>query len=210
MKDKHQIKNIIFDFGGVIINIDFLLTVEAFHHLGVLNFEELCTGLVQDHFFDDMEKGLISPASFRNRIRDVSNVMLSDEQVDHAWNSTLLDLPEKNIRFIESLKGRYRLFLLSNTNEIHERAFSRMIREQFGENVLEKVFDKVYLSHHLQMRKPDAEIFYHVMQENNLDAMETLFVDDSFQHIEGAKKTGLQTFYFEKGKRLDDILSSLK
>jgi len=200
-----EIKNIIFDFGGVIINIDYQLTVRSFQELGFSDFEEQYSKLKQSDLFDEFEKGLISPAEFRNRIREVSKKNLSDEQVDAAWNSILIDLPKSNIEFLESIKDKYRIFLLSNTNAIHELEFMKIIQQQFGEDVLQKTFERVYLSHHINMRKPDVEIFEYVLNENKLNPAETLFVDDSFQHIEGAKEVGLKTFYFENGKTLADI-----
>lgn len=199
-------KNIIFDFGGVIIDIDYRLTVAAFQNLGIHNFEEQFSKLRQSHLFNELEKGLITTVEFCDRISKISVVPITDQQIVDAWNAILVDLPEENIDYLANLKGKYRLFLLSNTNEIHERAFMKMIQKKFGEDVLRKIFDGVYMSHHLKMRKPDPEIFRFVLNENKLLAEETLFVDDSPQHIEGAKKIGLQTFYFEKGKTLHDIL----
>jgi FMN phosphatase YigB (HAD superfamily) len=202
-----NIRNIIFDFGGVIIDIDYQSTIRSFQNLGIGNFEEHYSKMKQSHLFDDLEKGKITPHEFRERIRSISNRALSDIEIDDAWNSILVDLPKENLDFLERIRSRFRLFLLSNTNEIHERAFNEILRKKFGEDVLGKTFDAVYFSHHLGMRKPDAEIFRHVLDENRLLVTETLFVDDSFQHIEGASKLGLQTFYFDKGKRLDDILA---
>lgn len=201
-----QIKNIIFDFGGVIIDIDYHLTMDAFRRLGIKNFEEQYSKLRQSHLFDALEKGTITPAAFRDRIRSISSLPLTDVQIDDAWNAILIDLPEENITFLKSLKNKYRIFLLSNTNEIHEQAFTDLIQKKFGENVLKNVFENIYYSHRLHLRKPDPAIFSYVLKENNLLASETLFVDDSFQHIEGARIAGLQTFYFEKGKKLPDIL----
>lgn len=205
----NDFKNIIFDFGGVIIDIDYHLTMEAFKKLGIENFEEHYSKLKQSHLFDDLEKGAIAPSEFRDRIRESSTLPLSDMQIDDAWNAMLIDLPEENISFLKSLKNKYRIFLLSNTNEIHEQAFTALIQKKFGENVLEKVFEKIYFSHRLKLRKPDLSIFNYVLNENNLAAEETLFVDDSLQHIEGAKKAGLQVFYFEKGKTLSDIFQNV-
>ena len=121
---------------------------------------------------------VIAPSEFRDRIRESSTLPLSDMQIDDAWNAMLIDLPEENISFLKSLKNKYRIFLLSNTNEIHEQAFTALIQKKFGENVLEKVFEKIYFSHRLKLRKPDLSIFNYVLNENNLAAEETLFVDD--------------------------------
>ncbi len=201
----NKTKNIIFDFGGVIIDIDYHLTIEAFKKLGIENFEEQYSKLKQSDLFDEFERGIITSKEFRDRIRNISKLPLTDKQIDDAWNAILIDLPEENIDFLGTLKNNYNLFLLSNTNEIHELAFTEMIQKKFGENVLKKVFDKIYFSHHIHMRKPDPEIFNYVLRENNLVAAETLFVDDSPQHVESAKQVGLQTFYFDKGKTLNSI-----
>jgi HAD superfamily hydrolase (TIGR01509 family) len=202
----NKIKNIIFDFGGVILNIDYNATVRAFRKLGIKNFEDQYSQLKQSHLFDEFEKGTIPVSEFRDRIRNISELPLSDKEIDQAWNDILINLPPENINFLQSLRKEYKIFLLSNTNAIHEPAFTAIIQTSFGENVLKKIFDGIYFSHHLKMRKPDPEIFQYVLKENNLVASETLFVDDSPQHIEGAKKVGLQTFYFDKGKKLPDIL----
>jgi HAD superfamily hydrolase (TIGR01549 family) len=117
----------------------------------------------------------------------------------------LIDLPKEKVKSLEHLKKNYRLFLLSNTNAIHEPAFTKIIKNSFGENVLEKLFEGIYFSHHLNLRKPDPEIYNYVLRKNQLLPDETLFVDDSPQHIEGAKKVGLHAFYFEKGMTLGDL-----
>jgi HAD superfamily hydrolase (TIGR01509 family) len=199
-------KNIIFDFGGVILTIDYLKTIASFQKLGIPDFEEQYSKMKQSNLFDEFETGKISSAEFRDRIRSISSLPLSDRQINYAWNSILIDFPKENLEILERLKKSYRIFLLSNTNEIHEHAFKALIQKKFGRNVLNETFEHVYLSHHLHLRKPDPAIYNFVLKENNLEAGETLFVDDSIQHIEGAAKVGLQTFYFEKGKRLSDIV----
>ena len=108
---------------------------------------------------------------------------------------------------LRRLKKSYRLFLLSNTNAIHEKAFTEIMLRDFGQNVLLENFEKVYFSHHIHMRKPDLEIFELVMNQNNLQPEESLFVDDSAQHIEGAKNAGLQTLFAEKGKMIADLFA---
>jgi putative hydrolase of the HAD superfamily len=200
-------KNIIFDFGGVIINVDYHRVVNAFVQLGVKDFDRLFSQLNQHHLFDDFEKGLISADEFRNQLKSISNVPLTDQQIDDAWNAILINLPKENIELLKRLKKNYRLFLLSNTNEIHEKAFTQMMMHDFGENVLPDIFEGIYFSHRMHKRKPDAEIFEQVLKENNLAAEETLFIDDSPQHIDAAKQLGIQTLLFEKGKTIADIFN---
>jgi FMN phosphatase YigB (HAD superfamily) len=197
-------KNIIFDFGGVIIRIDYHRIAGSFKKFGLTDFDSIYSQLYQDSLFDDFEKGLIRPQQFRERIRKVSGISLTDNQIDEAWNSILIDLPARNIETLIKLRKSYRIFLLSNTNAIHEKAFMKIVHDDHGRNILTEIFDKVYFSHLMNMRKPDKEIFEKVLSDNNLLASETLFVDDSMQHIEGAKKAGLQTQFVEKGKMVAD------
>ncbi|MEO8086747.1 MAG: HAD family phosphatase [Bacteroidota bacterium] len=201
----NNFKNIIFDFGGVIIRIEYLRIAAAYKSFGVDNFDQLYSKLHQTTLFDDFEKGLISPQQFRDQLRQISGINLIDSQIDEGWNAILIDLPKENIEVLKRLKESHRLFLLSNTNAIHEKAFTEIIFRDYGKNILEDVFDKIYFSHHLHMRKPDLEIFERVLTDNNLKAGETLFVDDSMQHIDGAKKAGLQTMFVENGKMIADL-----
>jgi len=200
----YNFKNIIFDFGGVIIRIDYNRIPKAFREFGLADFESIYSKFHQSPLFDEFEKGIISVRQFRERIREVAGVPLTDNQIDHAWNAILIDIPKKNLEVLMRLKKNYRTFLLSNTNELHEKGFMEIIKRDYGKNILDEAFEKVYLSHRIQMRKPDVEIFEKVLRENNLVAGETLFVDDSIQHIEGARKAGLQTLFVEKGKMVAD------
>lgn len=202
-------KNIIFDFGGVIIRVDYNRIPATFREFGLEDFEKIYSKFHQTSLFDEFEKGTISTQQFRNRLREIAGITLTDEQIDRAWNSILIDIPKKNIDALLQLRKSYRLFLLSNTNSIHEKAFTEIMMRDYGRNVLEEVFEKIYFSHNLLMRKPGLEIFEKVLEENNLAAEETLFVDDSPQHIEGAKSAGLNTFFVEKGKMVAEIADEL-
>ena len=204
-----NIKNIIFDFGGVILNIDYKLTVNAFAKLGLKDFDKIYSQATQKALFDVFEKGLISPAEFRTQIRKFIDTDVPDEQIDKAWDSMLLDLPEERVVLLDKLKMKYKLFLLSNTNEIHFTNFSTYMKKKFKRDLFADVFDKTYVSHKVHMRKPDAEIFELVLKENNLKREETIFIDDSFQHIEGARKVGLNAIFLEKGKTILDLFNLL-
>jgi len=113
------IKNIIFDLGGVIIDIDYNRTAEAFRRLGAFNFDTVYTQSKQDHLFDDYEVGRIDSNSFRQTLQKKLDIQVNDEEFDSAWNAMLLDLPKKRLDFIKSLRGKYKVFLFSNTNDIH-------------------------------------------------------------------------------------------
>ena len=197
-----SIKNIIFDFGGVILNIDYKLTEAAFAKLGLTDFEKIYSQATQKELFDALEKGLITPDTFRKEIREFLRGDITDEQIDGAWNAMLLDLPEERVTLLEKLKTKYRIFLLSNTNEIHFDSFSAYMKNKFNRNIFGEVFESAYLSHRLKMRKPDAEIFEFVLRENNLKNSETLFIDDSIQHIEGANRLGINTIFLKKGETI--------
>lgn len=191
------IKNIIFDFGGVLINIDYAAPVHAFAQLGIKDFNRFYSQQQQTDLFDRLETGKISAADFRNTIRQVSGINLTDEQIDQAWNSILLDLPEERLELLYALRKKYRLFLLSNTNDIHVKAFETSLMKQYGKNIFEELFEAHYFSSSLGMRKPDPETFEKIIQLNHLQPQDTLFIDDSPQHIEGAAKAGLQTLWLD-------------
>ena len=190
-----NIKNIIFDYGNVIFNIDFTKVQEAWKQLGINNADKFYGHREQDPVFNLLERGEINVADFRNRIRELSGKPeLTDEQIDNAWNTIFLDIPRGNHELLQHLKGKYRTFLLSNINAIHYDYVHRYLKKEFGMANNDDLFEKVYYSHLVGKRKPDAEIFEQVLRENNLDAAETLFIDDSPQHLETAQKLGLQTY----------------
>lgn len=199
------IKNIIFDLGGVLFSISPQLTIDAFKNLGIRNFDELFLQKRQTRFFEDFEQGKITTTDFRNEIKNLSAKPLTDEQIDTAWNAMLLELPQERIQLLQNLKKKHRLFLLSNTNEIHIRAFEKYLDRTYKKELFHELFEKIYYSYQTKLLKPDAEIFKLVLDENNLQASETLFIDDSPQHIEGAKKVGLNVLFLEKGKTILDL-----
>lgn len=143
--------------------------------------------------FLQYEKGLINDEAFRKALRDIYQFRGSDDVIDRCWNSMLLDIPVGRISTLKALKARYRTFLLSNTNSIHVTCFSESLRKAHGLESLNELFEKVYYSHLLKMRKPDPAIYEHVLRENGLKAEETLFLDDSERNIEGARSVGIET-----------------
>lgn len=198
------IRHIIFDLGGVLLNLDYGATERAFQDLGISNFEEHFTQLSQTPFFDDWETGRIDTAAFISGLRSAApQLELSEPGILNAWNAMLLDFPLRRLQILQQLRIYYDLFLLSNTNEVHELAFNEILRKQHGMNSLGHFFDKVYYSHRVGLRKPDPEIFRMILEENGLKAEQTLFIDDSPQHIEAAKTLGIQTIYLEKGMTIE-------
>ncbi len=193
-------KNIIFDLGGVILNIDYSLTVDEFIELGITDFNKLFTQAKQNHFFDLVDKGSISSDDFRTEMKKHLKSSVEDYKIDEAWNAMLLDLPNERLDLLSQIKTTHRIFLLSNTNKIHIDAFHLYLEKDFGIPDLSAYFEKMYFSYKVGMRKPDAEIFKLVLHENNLQPHETLFIDDSVQHIEGAKKLGIETYWLDTTK----------
>jgi putative hydrolase of the HAD superfamily len=190
-----NIKNIIFDYGNVIFNIDFTKVAQAWKQLGINNATEFYSHRQQDPVFNLLERGEISTADFRNKIRELSGKPdLTDEQIDGAWNTIFVDIPQGNHELLKQVKEKYRTFLLSNINAIHYDYVHNYLQKEFGMTGNDELFEKVYYSHLVGKRKPDAEIFEQVLHENNLNPAETLFIDDSPQHLETAQKLDMQTY----------------
>jgi len=199
-----NVEAILFDLGGVIINIDYQLTKIAFENLGVLSFDLLFNKAKQNHLFDRLEKGGINDLEFYDEIRNISKINLNNEEIKTAWNAILMDIPEKRIELLIRLSKKYRLFLISNTNSIHIDAFTQQMLHQFGKNPFIEIFEKVYYSSEIGMRKPGADIFNFVLAQNALTNNRCLFIDDSPQHIEGAAACGIPSFHLGDGA---DILN---
>ncbi len=195
-----MIKNIIFDLGGVILNISYELSIKSFIDLGVKDFDKLFSQASQSKLFDKFDKGEITPEQFRNEIKLMSGINLSDKQIDKAWNSMLLDFPPERLDLLNKVKDNYRVFLLSNTNAIHYPVYLKYLENEFGLSDLSHIFEKEYLSYKIGKRKPDKEAFLHVIMDKNLVPGETFFIDDSMQHIEGARKAGLHAHWLNVTK----------
>src|SRR5690554_4222831 len=201
-----QVKNIIFDLGGVILNVDYDLSVKKFEELGLADFQELYAQSGQSKLFDDLEIGAIKGDEFIKKIKTKINRQVADEKIKAAWNAMILDYPIERLALLKHLKSKYNTFLLSNTNEIHEQYFIDILSSTTSENSLDPYFNKVYFSHKIGLRKPNPEVFNYILQENNFIAEETLFIDDSFQHIEAAKKLGINAVLLRKGQTIESDL----
>ncbi|WP_316785248.1 HAD family phosphatase [Pedobacter frigiditerrae] len=194
-----NIKNIIFDYGNVIFEINFKITQEAFSQLGIDDIDAFFAHKGHNSLFDDLEISKISRTEFRDGIRAAANnPNLSDEQIDKAWNSLLIGVSKGNHDVLQEAKAKYRTFLLSNSNEIHYDWIVDHIEQQFGISNYDDLFEKAYFSQHMGLRKPNLNIFEQVIKDNNLNPAETLFIDDSPQHLAGAKKAGLNTLLMDK------------
>ena len=193
-----KIKNIIFDLGGVILNLDYSKTDKEFHKLGLNNFSKLYSKKKQSKIFDDFEKGRFSAEKFIFLIKQAEKLKIKDSDFINAWNAMLLEIPKERMEFIKRLKKDYNIYLLSNTNEIHIKKFEADLRKNNWLRDFQDCFDQVYYSSNMGMRKPDYDCFNKVLEDHNLKAHETLFIDDSVQHIEGAKKVGINAYLLNK------------
>lgn len=204
MNIQKKIKNIIFDLGGVILNIDYDLTSKAFKKLGIKDFDKLYSQAKQNNLFNNLETGKIDPEEFRTSLKKYIP-KATDQEIDFAWNAMLLDLPKERIELLREVKENYRSFLLSNTNAIHVKAFTKYVDQLYGENLFDDIFENHYYSNEIGYRKPNTDAFQFVLSSNNLKAEETLFIDDSKQHIEGANKIGLNSFLLDNNKDITSL-----
>lgn len=200
----HNIKNIIFDLGGVILNIDFKKTNEAFHSLGLENFSQHINQFHITDLFLQYETGQIDDIEFIEGIAKLSNKPMSEDEIIDAWNALLLDFPKERIDLLKNIKSKYRTFLLSNTNSIHLKEFQQRLHNEQGV-YLEDLFEKAYYSHVVKLRKPHADIFNLVLQENALVPAETLFIDDTESNFPEAQRMGIQIYHLKHGMSITDM-----
>ncbi|MBN1338317.1 MAG: HAD family phosphatase [Bacteroidales bacterium] len=202
-----NIKNIIFDFGGVIINIDPRLTLDEFHKLGLTDFSGGESGWFVTDVLNRFETGIITETEFGNAVKSLLNPGTTNAMVDTAWNLTLLDIPPSRIALLKSLKKHYRLFLLSNTNSIHYDKYTKDFCDDFGFD-FESLFEKAYWSFKAGLRKPDPEFFTMVLQENRLLPEETLFIDDTQEHTETARNLNINPIHLTGGTGITDLFKN--
>lgn len=188
-------KNIIFDLGGVFLNIDFQKTNRAFEALGVKGFAEYFNQHHSDALFEDLETGRISETDFYVAFRKATNTALSDALIRDAWNALLLDFPPERIEWLENIRHKYSIFLFSNTNEIHYNKFIADFANNFPGKDFNSYFIKAYYSQTLGLRKPYIAAYQAIIDEQHLNPAETLFIDDTEKNIVGAKAAGLQTIH---------------
>lgn len=187
------IKNLLIDFGGVLIDLDRQRCIDNFKKLGFENIESLLNMYHQQGFFLDQEKGLITPAEFRNEVRRIMEKQVSDKQIDAAWNSFLVEIPTYKLDLLLKLREKYVVYLLSNTNEIHWK-WSCKNAFPYRTFRVEDYFEKIYLSYEMKMMKPEPEIFKAIIEDAGIDPKETFFIDDSDINCEVARELGISTY----------------
>ena len=202
---ENGIKNLIFDLGGVIINIDFDLTMRALQAytnvpLGVGAY------LGKNEIFYNYETGKINSDEFLTQIKEKYQLNATNKQIIHAWNALLLDIPTEYVNLLLSLKSKYKIFILSNTNPIHIEGVEAILAQNSPIKHLSELCDKVYLSYKIGKAKPEIAIYQQVINENNLNPAETMFFDDSEINLAGAQKIGIQTMLISSKQTILNVL----
>ena len=205
MKLAH-IDAIIFDLGGVLIEVDYNRTILAFEKLGISNAKELYSQKAQTELFNQIECGEITPHFFLNELLKFCPKKTKISEVKEAWNAIIGPYNKRIITLLKELKKKHKLFVLSNTNAIHiEKA--NLEWAKISDKPIDAFFDKVYLSHKIGDRKPNESVFIKICKEQGLDKNKTLFIDDSIQHIKAANKLGLKTNHLKSMEEIYSFLS---
>ncbi len=200
-----MIKNIIFDLGGVIYDINYHNIATTFASFGMSDFEEKYSQEKQTDLIDLFEEGKVSVEDFRRYIRSLTSIPLSDDQIDIAWNAILIDIPEHRVNLLQQVKKNYSIFLFSNTNELNYSRFIPDMKEKYGFDIFSSIFIKSYFSHHIHLKKPSKESFFYIMEEQKLNPSETLFIDDTTRHVEGARAAGLSAYLLPKNQDIETL-----
>lgn len=198
-----QTKNIIFDLGGVLLNLDFQKTIDAFERLGLIDFENMFSQFKADELFEKLETGRLTEADFYAAVKSRTEKTITEAEIDHAWNALILDFRIESLALLEQLAAGYKLFLLSNTNSIHLKYFKNLFTNQTGKPLLDGYFSKAWYSNEVGLRKPGAEIFEFALKDAGLRADESLFIDDTLINIETARKLGFKTHHLLPTERIE-------
>ncbi len=204
-----DIEAVIFDFGGVILDVDYEATARAMRELLGEDAHVTFTQTQQSAIFDQLETGQISAESFYKRLMAASQRRVSREEIDEAWNAILGETRQERIDFLRRVATRRRIFLLSNTNSIHKAEFDRRLLPFLQGQSFDSIFEKAYYSHLMGLRKPHPIIYRYILDRHGLNAERTLFIDDSEANLRGAREAGLQT-YLLRGDLLAAPLSYLE
>ena len=199
-----NIKNIVFDLGGVLVDLDFKSAINGLQKAGFANVKEQLQAFDREGIFQKFELGEMTAEEFRSAIRENSTVTLTDEEVDALWNLMLLEIPREKLELILDLRGKYMVYLLSNTNSIHWDYVCKNAFNYRGFRVSD-YFEKTFLSFEMHLAKPDKAIFERMLEDANLLAEETLFIDDSEANCKAAAEVGIHAHHYHIGDDLKEI-----
>ena len=198
-----NIKNIIFDLGGVLVGLDGQRSIDAFDRLGCQRVSQYIVEHRTEDLFYRIELGLISTHEFCEEVREMTQTTATDEQMVAAWNALLTPLSERRAaRLLQLHRKGYRIFLLSNTNDMH---WQHCARVRFPEEVLQ-AFSQVFLSYEMQLAKPDCRIFEEVLRQAGIRADETLFIDDNQENVATAQTLGIVAFHNKSIDQWTEVL----
>ena len=200
-----MIKNIVFDLGGVLLDLDFKRSLDAFSSLGYQRFDEMFTQYKADDLFKNLEIGAISADEFYESLSTIAPVPVTNVSLQKAWNDILVGFRKESLVFLKMLQSKYNLYLLSNTNEIHCQYFNQVLIPETGEQALDILFKKIYYSHQIHLRKPGLEIFEFVLNDAGIKAHETLFIDDSPPNLPHAEMVGMKTHLLKPGELIENL-----
>lgn len=200
-----ELKNIVFDLGGVLLDIDYGKTKHSFEELGFNQFDKMYTQYSADMLFSDLETGNISNDHFLEYLVKAADGKITPAQITRAWNAMLGSFRIPSLDFLEVLSKKFRLYLLSNTNAIHLQAFNEAFKKETGKASLDAYFTRAYYSSNIGYRKPNEDVFEFILKDAGIKADETLFIDDSFNNIETAKKLGFKTHLLLAGEKIEGL-----
>jgi len=199
-----EIKAVLFDLGGVIIDVNYQKTIDAFSDLGVQNAADLYNQFDQSSLFDSFETGKVSSDYFIDQLSALVHHSIHREQIVDAWNAMIGEYPLEKLNLIQEISSKIPCYMLSNTNEIHlEKAMNALQKTPYSN--LELLFKKCYFSHLIGKRKPEPDTFSWVASQLGILAEDILFIDDSPQHVEGAQKAGMQTIFYRSIQDIERI-----
>lgn len=201
----NPVKNIIFDLGGVLLDLDYQKTIRAFIELGVVDFEARFNQFHADELFSRLETGKVSESEFYTQLQKAIPGPLSESQIETAWNAMMLGFRTESLATLKELSSHFKLFLLSNTNSIHLRCFRMLFTRDTGLTELDPFFSKSWYSHLIGFRKPGKEVYEFVLGNAGLKAEETLFIDDSVNNIKGAESVGIKTHLMDSNERIGGL-----
>lgn len=185
---------ILFDLGGVLLNLDYSATTTALCRLAGRDLPDFYSKTRQATLFDRFERGEVTVTEFREELRRLLGTRSDDDALDAAWNALLLDVPAAHVELVLRLRATHRVYLLSNTNELHIADFLARFEREHGATygAWSDLFHRDFYSHQLGLRKPDVAIFAHVLEREGLEPRRTLFVDDNWNNVQGARDAGLE------------------
>ncbi len=204
MAQPPKIRNILFDLGGVILDIDVQATLKRFYELGFpAGLMQFPNSMTTDLYFK-YGTGKLDTVQFRNQIRKATGAEMTDHAFDEAWNAMLVRIPEERAALLKVLSKRYNLYMLSNTSELHVQVFEKMYFDIAGES-MHRVFKKIYYSHEIGWHKPDHKAWEHVINDAAIKPEETLFLDDNIHNIKASQELGFQAIHIHERTNLMNL-----